>query len=435
MLLKTNLMKEKTILILLAVLLSLTMQARQKTTEQFRVLVSTDIGGTDPDDNQSMAHLLMYSNEFDLEGLISSPSFGSGSTSEIYRMIDVYEKDLPQLRRHVKGLMKPKALRKLVKQGRTSELPPCGYGEPTEGSEWIIKQARKKDPRPLYVLVWGCLEDVAQALHDAPDIAPKLRVYWIGGPNKKWGVNGYCYIIEHFPTLWMIENNTTYRAFIYESKNPDKWNMGYFETFIKDAGHLGRDFADYYKGHPKLGDTPSLLYMMDGDPTNPEQQSWGGRFVRCSRTPRVVFHGATTAKDTAQICGIIEWQLKGPVCNDIAIDSACVTLNIRNQQWRGYYKGNGLYVVRHSTYYTGTLSYTITSTIEGFTPITGEITIENTWDVKPHDTDYIVGPQWWTDSYAPADYWKNNAGARNQFIVREEIMEDWARRWAWLKKE
>ena len=25
-----------------------------------RVLVSTDIGGTDPDDNQSMAHLLMY---------------------------------------------------------------------------------------------------------------------------------------------------------------------------------------------------------------------------------------------------------------------------------------------------------------------------------------------------------------------------------------
>ena len=155
MLLKTNQMKKNTMLLLLAVLLSLTTLARQKPTERFRVLVSTDIGGTDPDDNQSMTHLLMYSNEFDLEGLISSPSFGSGSASEIYRMIDVYEKDLPKLRRHVKGLMKPKTLRKLVKQGRTSELPPCGYGEPTEGSEWIIKQARKKDTRPLYVLVWG----------------------------------------------------------------------------------------------------------------------------------------------------------------------------------------------------------------------------------------------------------------------------------------
>ena len=422
-------------MILSAILLSLASCKEQpKTSERYRILVSTDIGGTDPDDNQSMAHLLMYSNEFDLEGLVSSPSFGSGSTSEIFRMIDVYEQDLPKLKLHEPGLMEPDALRQLVKQGRTEELPPCGFGEPTEGSEWIVKQARKDDPRPLYVLVWGCLEDVAQALHDAPDIAPKLRVYWIGGPNKKWGVNGYCYIIENFPDLWMIENNTTYRAFIYDSKNMDQWNMGYFDTFIKDAGNLGRDFAAYYKGNPKLGDTPSLLYMMKGDPTNPEQQSWGGRFVRCSRTPRTVFHGATTAQDTAQVCGIIEWQLQGPVRNDIAIDSACVTLDIRNQQWRGYYKGDGLYVLRHSTYYTGTLSYTITSTIEGFSPITGEITVENTWDVKPHDTDYIVGAQWWTDSYLPDDYWNNCAGARNQLVVREEIMADWAQRWAWLKE-
>ena len=404
-----------------------------KPTERFRVLISTDIGGTDPDDNQSVAHLLMYSNEFDLEGLVSTPSFGSGSASEIFRMIDVYEKDLPTLQQHIKGLMKPKALRKQVKQGRMSEAPACGYGEPTEGSQWIVSQARKKDSRPLYVLVWGCLEDVAQALHDAPDIAPKLRVHWIGGPNKKWGVNGYRYIIEHFPDLWMIENNTTYRGFIYDSKSKDEWNAGYFDAHIKDAGNLGRDFAAYYKGNPKLGDTPSLLYMMKGDPTNPEQQSWGGRFVRCNRTPRVVFHGATTAKDTAQVCGIIEWQLKGPVRNDIAIDSACVTLDIRKQQWKGYYKGNGLYVVSHSTYYTGTLSYTITSTIEGFAPISGEITVENTWDSKPHDTDYQVGNHWWTDSYAPADYWHDCAGANTQRIVRKEIMEDWAKRWAWLK--
>lgn len=45
-----------------------------KPAERFRVLISTDIGGTDPDDNQSMAHLLMYSNEFDLEGLVSYPT-------------------------------------------------------------------------------------------------------------------------------------------------------------------------------------------------------------------------------------------------------------------------------------------------------------------------------------------------------------------------
>lgn len=51
--------------------------------EKPRVLISTDIGGTDPDDNQSMAHLLMNSDRFDLEGLVSSPSFGTGSKEEI----------------------------------------------------------------------------------------------------------------------------------------------------------------------------------------------------------------------------------------------------------------------------------------------------------------------------------------------------------------
>lgn len=100
-----------------------------------RVIISSDIGGTDPDDNQSVAHLLMYSNEFDLEGLISSPSFGDGHKGEILRMIDVYEKDLPRLSQHVKGLMTPGQLRPLVKQGRMSEAPACGWGEPTEGSQ------------------------------------------------------------------------------------------------------------------------------------------------------------------------------------------------------------------------------------------------------------------------------------------------------------
>lgn len=402
--------------------------------ERYRVLISSDIGGTDPDDNQSMAHLLMNNDRFDLEGLVSSPSFGEGNKEEILRMIDVYEKDRDALSKHVSGLMSAADLRKLVKQGRKGEAPACGYDRPTEGSDWIVKQARREDSCPLYVLVWGCLDDVAQALHDAPDIAPKLRVHWIGGPNKKWGVNAYCYIVQNFPDLWMIENNTTYRGFIYDSKNKDTYNMGYFNSFIKDAGYLGRDFAAYYKGNPKMGDTPSLLYMMKGNPAHPEQQSWAGRFERCSYTPHTVFYGATTAHDTVPINSIIEWSLQGPALQDVAVDSACITLTIRNQQWRGYYKGNGLYVLRHSTYYTGTLPYIITSTVPGFKTIKGEITVENTW--KTHrSTDYPVGSNWFTDSYQPDDYWHNCAGAATQQRVRQEAMEDWAERWKWLKKE
>ena len=41
--------------------------------ERYRVIVYTDIGGSDPDDFQSMVHYLLYSDLFDTEGLISSP--------------------------------------------------------------------------------------------------------------------------------------------------------------------------------------------------------------------------------------------------------------------------------------------------------------------------------------------------------------------------
>lgn len=44
-----------------------------------RIIISTDIGGTDPDDFQSMIHLLMYADMFEIEGLIASP-YGLGRT-------------------------------------------------------------------------------------------------------------------------------------------------------------------------------------------------------------------------------------------------------------------------------------------------------------------------------------------------------------------
>ena len=43
------------------------------------------------------------------------------------------------------------------------DRPYSGYRTPTEASEWIIRCAEKEDPRPLYLLMWGLLEDLAQA--------------------------------------------------------------------------------------------------------------------------------------------------------------------------------------------------------------------------------------------------------------------------------
>ncbi|MGN0777970.1 MAG: nucleoside hydrolase-like domain-containing protein, partial [Aristaeellaceae bacterium] len=105
--------------------------------ERYRVIVTTDIGGSDPDDFQSMVHYLLYCDLFDTEGLISSP-WGAGRASDIHAVIDEYEKDYPRLRTWSDSYPAPDALRGLVRQGTPDFAPYCGYSTPTEGSEWII---------------------------------------------------------------------------------------------------------------------------------------------------------------------------------------------------------------------------------------------------------------------------------------------------------
>lgn len=62
------------LLIICFSLFTATVEAQNPVPTKPRILISTDIGGTDPDDNQSMTHLLMYSDLFAIEGLVSSPS-------------------------------------------------------------------------------------------------------------------------------------------------------------------------------------------------------------------------------------------------------------------------------------------------------------------------------------------------------------------------
>lgn len=428
-------MKTNTILFLSSLLGLLFFCACQdKEPQKHRILISTDIGGTDPDDNQSMAHFLMYSDLFKTEGLISSPSYGSGHKSEILRMIDLYEKDLPKLKKHSDDFPSPEYLRSISKQGRIGAAPYCGYSTATEGSDWIIRCARKKSEQPLWVLVWGGLDDVAQALHDAPDIQDKIRIYWIGGPNKKWSTNSYAYIVENFPDLWFIENNSSYRGFIANYKQMDEFNGKYYDTYIRGGGKLGEDFINYLNGNTKMGDTPSLLYMMNGDPNDPTKESWGGSFVKISRSPQILFDRPTTAQDTAQIYSIMEFRVKGPELN-IPPDSICMIMTINKQTWGGFYLGEGIYAVRHTTYALGTMPYTIVSDIPGFPEQKGEITVVNVWPGKNRETDFKLGGNWYTDKSDEEVFDNNHHGFKTVSKWRIDAMKDWAERWSWLKEE
>ena len=170
----------------------------------------------------------------------------------------------------------------------------------------------RDDPRPLHVLVWGGIEDLAQALHDAPEILPNLRVYWIGGPNKKWSVNAYNYIEQNHPKLWMIEANATYRGWFVGGNQSGEWNnKAFVKKHIAGHGALGELFVSK-KADIKMGDTPSLARLMRGVSDDPTQPSWGGKYVRIWDGRKTVFDRHTTAADKSEAFGVTEFVLPVP---------------------------------------------------------------------------------------------------------------------------
>ncbi len=429
----------RSLVLLFFPLLTVAAQAQQPVPSKPRILVSTDIGGTDPDDNQSMAHLLMYSDRFTIEGLVSSPSYGEGNKEEILRMIGLYEKDLPRLKAHRSELADPDYLRSVTKQGRRGTAPWAGYSGATEGSEWIVECAQKESGQPLWVLVWGGLDDLAQALHDAPEIQSRIRVYWIGGPNKKWSANSYAYIAEHFPALWFIEDNSSYYGFF--SKNiPDAVDpSNYYEQHIRGGGYLGADFKNYLNGEIKMGDTPSLLYMMDGDPNDPTRESWGGSFERLAFSSRVVFDRATSLTDTVAFCAVVEYRFEGPEA-DIAPDSACFWMDVPYgntvQRWAGYYLGGGRYGLRYIPKQAETLRFRFVPAVPGLSlPSEGALVVDNRWPGKRYATDYPLGADWYTDKGDPALYVGRIQGGKTVSKWRQDALMDWARRWKWLTED
>ncbi|NNE78455.1 MAG: DUF1593 domain-containing protein, partial [Pricia sp.] len=392
----------------------------------------SDIGGTDPDDYQSMLHLLMYADLFQIEGLVSSP-YGNGRKEDFLNMIALYEKDLPKLKKHASGFHDPDSLRAVCKQGAIAAAPYKGFDTATEGSDWIIKCAKKTSEQPLWVLVWGGLEDVAQALHDAPEIKENIKVYWIGGPNKKWSINAYSYIAENHPDLWMIEANAAYRGWFMDSESPERIKGDtYYDNFIQRGGAMGKNFKNHYDGEIKMGDTPSLVYVMNGDPNTPLGESWGGSFTPIDHSSRTLFDGNSTINDTVVAYATLEWRFKGPELT-IPQDSTCFTMEIANQVWPGYYLGNGTYGIRYSSKKPEKNTYLTTSKIPELDGQTGHYVSITPWPGVQSPDDYKLGTNWYSDRPDPELFIGEQQGAKTVAKHREAFLMDWAQRWEWLR--
>src|SRR5436190_10388963 len=131
-----------------------------------RLLVLTDIGG-DPDDQQSLIRLMLYSNEFDIEGLIASASGTPGELkAEVVRpelireIVEAYGKVRQNLLLHASGYPAASQLLERIKAGNAQRgRLRLGADHDTEGSRRIIqavdKAVDREDRRPLNVTIWG----------------------------------------------------------------------------------------------------------------------------------------------------------------------------------------------------------------------------------------------------------------------------------------
>jgi len=389
-----------------------------------RVIVSTDIGGTDFDDYQSLVHLLVYTDCIDLEGMLASP-WGAGRERKrhILKIIDEYEKDFPHLRSQSAAYPTPERLREISKQGGTDSADLRGWGDRTEGSDWIIERAHANDPRPLWLLVWGGIDDLAQALHDDPSIKNKLRVYWIGGPNKKWSTTAYDYIARERRDLWIIEANSTYRGFFMGGQQSgDLGNVEFIAAHIRGRGALG-DYFTQIASTLKMGDTPSLTYLLHGSPENPAAESWGGSFVRAWSRPRYTFERPPTAADQVETFSIVDliYRPQGS-----APEPVRATLVVDRQEFTGFRDPQGAWHFLFSPKESKTWTYRVTSNHVELDGQTGSFT-----SFLPRGAATAPSaefPNWWTDNPDPAFEEKNEPGVKTINRWREQYLRDFAAR-------
>lgn len=252
--------------------------AQISSADKNRLIVTTDLGGTDPDDIQSMIHLLLCSNVIDIEGLISSQVWmdDPDKTERIRTVVEQFGEVLPHLQKHAKGYPSLSYLRSIIKRGqKTSNMSGVGSGKDSQGSELIITAVDKKnDDRPVWIVAWGGMNTLAQALWKVREtrskkaiekFISKIRIYDILGQD-----DAGAWIAKNFPEITYIRNTK-----VYGWAPNDEW----IDNNIQNRLPLGSHYPD--RKWATEGDSPSFLYVYANGLNCPEHVDyggWGGRF-------------------------------------------------------------------------------------------------------------------------------------------------------------
>lgn len=273
--------------------------------EKSRVFVLTDIEN-EPDDQMSLVRLLVYSNEFDVCGLAAVTSVHLKDRTakfKIHEIIDAYSQVYKQLRQHDPNFMTDEALHACTCEGLSVYgMHGVGVGMDSEASERLIEAVDSEDERPLWVLGWGGVNVLAQALwqvkqtrsvaaceafvdsirvyttSDQDDSAPWIRktfpsLFYIVSPGFH---DGGAY---HFATWTGISGDHFHGRF--RGADTQLITQEWLDEHVRSKGPLGTVYPE--TKYLMEGDTPTFLYLIRNGlnaPEHPEWGSWGGRYEK-----------------------------------------------------------------------------------------------------------------------------------------------------------
>ena len=228
--------------------------------KRVRVIVSTDTA-CEADDPFAIAHALL-SPKLDVKAIIAEHFMAEGSMERSFaaatHLLTLMKSDVPVLH----GQVWPKD------------------GQLSEGAQCIIDEARKDDPRRLFVLLMGATTTAADALRAAPDIQDKLTLVTIGGRGYR----------EHHTVLREFNwgNDPEAINYILRDTRAEVWQVpfsGYafvrtslamIQQKVAPCGEVGayllRQMDEYNNGPYagwtageswSLGDNPSVAVVID----------------------------------------------------------------------------------------------------------------------------------------------------------------------------
>jgi len=266
--------------------------------EKPRVIVTSD---GEIDDECSMVRFLLYTNEWEVEGIITSSSqyhwHGHNWAGDdwIDPSLEAYAKVYPNLVKHDDRYPTPEYLRDRTFLGNVET-----EGEMdsiTPGSQHIVKVLLdESDNRPVWLQAWGGTNTIARALRTIEEkhpekmeyVANKIRFFFIWEQDTTY----QAYIWPHwgkYHILTIISDQFEAIAYRWDQVQPEEMQQYYLgawmkENVLENHGPLCSLYKAKENGDFRSeGDSPAFMHAIETGLRNlqsPDWGGWGGRYVR-----------------------------------------------------------------------------------------------------------------------------------------------------------